>query len=101
MFVGVEAPQKRAKKLCVSSPTEAPSQTRYHVLPAYWGNPDQKIAVRRCVPLNPEGELINWAIVESNEGLKHVRDIAGVKRIGLLWPGQAHCVGFLEPGTRR
>jgi 2-keto-3-deoxy-L-rhamnonate aldolase RhmA len=38
-------------------------------------------------PLNPDGELINWTIVESLEGLKHVREIAQVKGIGVLWPG--------------
>jgi 4-hydroxy-2-oxoheptanedioate aldolase len=38
-------------------------------------------------PLNPKGELINWTIVESKEGLKHVREIAAVKGIGVLWPG--------------
>jgi 4-hydroxy-2-oxoheptanedioate aldolase len=38
-------------------------------------------------PLNPEGELINWTIVESKEGLAHVREIAAVKGIGVLWPG--------------
>src|SRR4029453_222119 len=38
-------------------------------------------------PLNPDGELINWTIVESKEGLKHVREIAAVKGIGVLWPG--------------
>jgi 2-keto-3-deoxy-L-rhamnonate aldolase RhmA len=38
-------------------------------------------------PLNPQGELVNWTIVESKEGLKHVREIAAVKGIGVLWPG--------------
>ncbi len=38
-------------------------------------------------PLNPDGELLNWTIVESKEGLKHVREIAAVKGIGVLWPG--------------
>jgi 2-keto-3-deoxy-L-rhamnonate aldolase RhmA len=38
-------------------------------------------------PLNPDGELINWTIVESREGLAHVREIAAVKGIGVLWPG--------------
>ena len=38
-------------------------------------------------PLNPDGELINWTIVESKEGLAHVREIAAVKGIGVLWPG--------------
>jgi 4-hydroxy-2-oxoheptanedioate aldolase len=38
-------------------------------------------------PLNPDGELVNWTIVESREGLAHVREIAAVKGIGVLWPG--------------
>jgi 4-hydroxy-2-oxoheptanedioate aldolase len=38
-------------------------------------------------PLNPRGELVNWTIVESKEGLAHVREIAAVKGIGVLWPG--------------
>src|SRR5262245_929295 len=38
-------------------------------------------------PLNPSGELINWTIVESKEGLARVREIAAVKGIGVLWPG--------------
>jgi 4-hydroxy-2-oxoheptanedioate aldolase len=38
-------------------------------------------------PLNPDGELLNWTIVESKEGLAHVREIAAVKGIGVLWPG--------------
>ena len=38
-------------------------------------------------PLNPNGELINWTIIESKEGLDKVREIAAVKGIGVLWPG--------------
>ena len=38
-------------------------------------------------PLNPEGELVNWTIVESKAGLAKVREIAAVKGIGVLWPG--------------
>ncbi len=38
-------------------------------------------------PLNPNGELVNWTIVESKEGLAHVREIAAVKGIGVLFPG--------------
>ncbi len=38
-------------------------------------------------PLNPDGELVNWTIVESQAGLAHVREIAGVTGIGVLWPG--------------
>jgi 2-keto-3-deoxy-L-rhamnonate aldolase RhmA len=38
-------------------------------------------------PLNPDGELINWTIIESKEGLAKVREIAAVKGVGVLWPG--------------
>ena len=38
-------------------------------------------------PLNPDGELLNCTIVESKEGLAHVREIAALKGIGVLWPG--------------
>ena len=38
-------------------------------------------------PLNPKGELVNWTIVESKEGLARVREIAAVKGIGVLFPG--------------
>jgi 4-hydroxy-2-oxoheptanedioate aldolase len=38
-------------------------------------------------PLNPNGELVNFTIVESKEGLEKVREIAAVKGIGVLFPG--------------
>lgn len=38
-------------------------------------------------PLNPKGELVNFTIVESKEGLAHIREIAAVKGIGVLFPG--------------
>jgi 2-keto-3-deoxy-L-rhamnonate aldolase RhmA len=56
--------------------------------PAYWGMSQQEYRRRADLwPLNPEGELINWTIVESRRGLAHVREIAAVKGIGVLWPG--------------
>jgi 4-hydroxy-2-oxoheptanedioate aldolase len=56
--------------------------------PAYWGMSDQQYKQKADLwPLNPDGELINWTIVESKEGLAHVREIAAVKGIGVLWPG--------------
>jgi 4-hydroxy-2-oxoheptanedioate aldolase len=56
--------------------------------PAYWGLSEQAYKTRADLwPLNPDGELINWTIVESKEGLAHVREIAAVKGIGVLWPG--------------
>ena len=56
--------------------------------PAFWGLSEADYKRRADVwPLNPEGELINWTIVESKEGLAKVREIAAIKGIGVLWPG--------------
>jgi len=56
--------------------------------PAFWGMSEQEYRAKADLwPLNPNGELINWTIVESREGLAHVREIAAVKGIGVLWPG--------------
>jgi 4-hydroxy-2-oxoheptanedioate aldolase len=56
--------------------------------PAFWGMSEQQYRQKADLwPLNPDGELINWTIVESREGLAHVREIAAVKGIGVLWPG--------------
>jgi 4-hydroxy-2-oxoheptanedioate aldolase len=56
--------------------------------PAYWGMTEAQYKQKADLwPLNPEGELVNWTIVESKEGLAHVREIAAVKGIGVLWPG--------------
>lgn len=56
--------------------------------PAFWGVSEAEYKARADVwPLNPNGELINWTIIESKEGLAKVREIAAVKGIGVLWPG--------------
>jgi 2-keto-3-deoxy-L-rhamnonate aldolase RhmA len=56
--------------------------------PAHWGMSVEEYKKKADLwPLNPDGELLNWTIVESKEGLKHVREIAAVKGIGVLWPG--------------
>jgi 4-hydroxy-2-oxoheptanedioate aldolase len=56
--------------------------------PSYWGMTEKEYKEKADLwPLNPNGELINWTIVESKEGLAHVREIAAVKGIGVLWPG--------------
>jgi 4-hydroxy-2-oxoheptanedioate aldolase len=56
--------------------------------PSYWGMNEQEYKRKADLwPLNPDGELLNWTIVESKEGLAHVREIAAVKGIGVLWPG--------------
>src|SRR3954464_6866799 len=56
--------------------------------PSVWGMTEQQYKQKADLwPLNPDGELVNWTIVESKEGLAHVREIAAVKGIGVLWPG--------------
>jgi 4-hydroxy-2-oxoheptanedioate aldolase len=56
--------------------------------PAYWGMSEGEYREKADLwPLNPNGELINWTIVESKEGLARVREIAAVPGIGVLWPG--------------
>jgi len=56
--------------------------------PAYWGMTQAQYRDQADLwPLNPNGELVNWTIVESKEGLAHVREIAAVKGISVLFPG--------------
>jgi len=56
--------------------------------PAMWGLSEAEYKAKADLwPLNPDGELINWTIVESKPGLARVREIAAVKGIGVLWPG--------------
>ena len=56
--------------------------------PAMWGLSEKEYKEKADLwPLNPNGELINWTIIESKEGLEKVREIAAVKGIGVLWPG--------------
>jgi 4-hydroxy-2-oxoheptanedioate aldolase len=56
--------------------------------PAYWGMSEAEYKQRADVwPLNPNGELVNWTIIESKAGLAHVREIAAVPGVGVLWPG--------------
>jgi 4-hydroxy-2-oxoheptanedioate aldolase len=65
--------------------------------PAYWGVSEAEYRQRADVwPLNPDGELINWTIVESKEGLAKVREIAAVKGIGVLWPGAGTLRGIFS-----
>ena len=56
--------------------------------PALWGLSEKEYKEKADLwPLNPNGELVNWTIIESKEGLDKVREIAAVKGIGVLWPG--------------
>ncbi len=56
--------------------------------PALWGMSEKEYKEKADLwPLNPNGELVNFTIVESKEGLARVREIAAVKGIGVLFPG--------------
>jgi 4-hydroxy-2-oxoheptanedioate aldolase len=55
---------------------------------SYWGMSEKEYREKADLwPLNPNGELTSWAIVESKEGLAKVREIAAVKGINVLFPG--------------
>ena len=90
MFVGVESPDE-VKRGIAAMRYPAQGGTRADSVgagPKYWGLSEKEYRAKADLwPLNPKGELINWVVVESKEGLKHVRDIAAVKGIGVLWPG--------------
>ncbi len=56
--------------------------------PARWGMTEAQYRARADLwPLNPNGELVNWTIVETKAGLAKVREIAAVPGIGALFPG--------------
>jgi 4-hydroxy-2-oxoheptanedioate aldolase len=90
MFVKVEGADEVRKGLAAMR-FKSQGGTRAEdvgMAPAYWGMSEQQYRQKADLwPLNPDGELINWTIVESKEGLAHVREIAAVKGIGVLWPG--------------
>jgi 2-keto-3-deoxy-L-rhamnonate aldolase RhmA len=68
--------------------------------PAFWGVSEAEYKAKADVwPLNPEGELINWTIIESKEGLAKVREIAAVKGVGVLWPGAGTLRGLFTTTT--
>ncbi|MBL0172884.1 MAG: hypothetical protein IPP90_19695 [Gemmatimonadaceae bacterium] len=65
---------------------------------ARWGLSDKEYREKADVwPLNPKGELVNFTIVESKEGLAHIREIAAVKGIGVLFPGAGTLRGVFSP----
>jgi 4-hydroxy-2-oxoheptanedioate aldolase len=56
--------------------------------PQVWGMNEKEYKEKADLwPLNPNGELVNFTIVESKEGLAKIREIAAVKGIGVLFPG--------------
>lgn len=56
--------------------------------PKYWGLSEAEYRKKADVwPLNPEGELVVWAIIETRESLANVREIAQVPGLSVLVPG--------------
>jgi 4-hydroxy-2-oxoheptanedioate aldolase len=65
--------------------------------PAFWGMSEKEYREKADLwPLNPNGELVNWTIVESKAGLAKLREIAAVKGIGVLWPGAGTLRGIFS-----
>jgi len=90
MFVGVESAEEVRQGLAAMRFSSHGGTRPDDVgnAPAYWGVSEAEYREKADLwPLNPDGELINWTIVESLEGLEHVREIAAVDGIGVLWPG--------------
>ena len=90
VFVDVESPEELKQGLAAMR-FKSKGGTRPDTVgsaPAYWGVSEQEYREKADLwPLNPKGELVNWTIVESKEGLAKIREIAAVKGIGVLFPG--------------
>ncbi len=99
VFVGVESAEEVKAGLAAmrfkSKGGTRPDQTGNAA--AYWSVTDKEYRERADLwPLNPRGELVNWTIVESKEGLARVREIAAVKGIGVLFPGAGTLRGLFS-----
>jgi 4-hydroxy-2-oxoheptanedioate aldolase len=56
--------------------------------PKYWGMTEAEYRRKADVwPLNPEGEIVVWAIIESHEGLANIREIAQVPGLSVIAAG--------------
>ena len=90
MFVGVESAEEARRGLNMMR-FKSKGGTRPDNVgdaPARWGMSEKDYKDKADLwPLNPKGDLVNMSIVESKEGLAHVREIAAVKGIGVLFPG--------------
>jgi 4-hydroxy-2-oxoheptanedioate aldolase len=90
VFVGVESADEVKQGLAMMRPKSVGGTRPDDVggAAAAWGMTAAEYANKADVwPLNPNGELVNFTIVESKIGLAHVREIAAVKGIGVLFPG--------------
>ncbi len=71
----------------------------------YWGLTDAQYRAKADLwPLNPDGELLLWVIVESKPGLANVRQIAATKGISVMFTGAGTLGGVFStigPDGRR
>lgn len=90
MFVGVESADEVRRGLAALR-YKSRGGTRAEtvgIAPELWGLSESEYRRKADLwPLNPDGELLSWVIVESRAGLQNVRAIAAVPGIGVLWPG--------------
>jgi 4-hydroxy-2-oxoheptanedioate aldolase len=65
--------------------------------PKYWGLSEAEYRRKADVwPLNPEGELVVWAIVETKEGLANLREIAQVPGLAVIAAGAGSLGGVFS-----
>lgn len=91
MFVQVESADELRRGLDAMRFTShggTRSEDDLGMAPAYWGLTEEEYRQQADLwPLNPDGELVSWVIVESLEGLENIDAIASVPGITVLWPG--------------
>ncbi len=67
------------------------------IAPSRWGLSEADYRQKADVwPLNPQGELVVIAIVETKEGLANVREIAAVEGLSVLFPGAGSLRGVFS-----
>jgi 2-keto-3-deoxy-L-rhamnonate aldolase RhmA len=90
VFVGVESADE-VKQGLAAMRFKSKGGTRPDAVgtaPQYWGISEKEYRDKADLwPLNPNGELTNWTIIETKAGLAKVREIAAVKGISVLFPG--------------
>ena len=100
MFVGAESAaevEAGLKAMRFTSKGGTRVENVFGNAPKIWGLSDSDYKKKADLwPLNKDGELVNWTIVESKPGLAHVREIAAVKGIGVLWPGAGTLRGVMS-----
>jgi 2-keto-3-deoxy-L-rhamnonate aldolase RhmA len=100
MFTGTESAaevEAGIKAMRFTSKGGTRDESSFGIAPKIWGLSDGDYKKKADLwPLNKDGELVNWTIVESKPGLAHVREIAAVKGIGVLWPGAGTLRGVMS-----